>query len=271
LRIAECGFERKPIASLKPLSGLDMKTKNIRTALIIGGGSGMGRAAAAALGNQGVQVFVADLDVAAAQKTLQSPELIKSQGDAFHVDVSQSDSVAALFQTMRERIDRLDLLVHTAAMLGRTVFVEQMTDVDWRQMMGVNLDGMFYVCRETVRWMKEHGTGRIILFSSVASLTPTPGALHYSASKGAVNMMGKTLAREVARYNIRVNVVAPGYIETPMLDGLPEGFSDHIVKKTPLKRLGGPEEIGALVAFLASPEADFFTGQVLSPNGGFVI
>lgn len=84
-------------------------------------------------------------------------------------------------------------------------------------------------------------------------------------------MMGKTLAREVAKYNIRVNVVAPGYIETPMLDGLPEGFSDHIVKKTPLKRLGGPEEIGALVAFLASPEADFFTGQVLSPNGGFVI
>ena len=84
-------------------------------------------------------------------------------------------------------------------------------------------------------------------------------------------MMGRTLAQEVAKHNIRVNVVAPGYIETPMLDGLPEGFSDYIVKKTPLRRLGDPEEIGALVAFLASPEADFFTGQVLSPNGGFVI
>ena len=130
---------------------------------------------------------------------------------------------------------------------------------------------MFYACREGVRWMKEHETGRIILFSSVASLTPTPGALHYSASKGAVNMMGRTLAKEVSRYNIRVNVVAPGYIETPMLDGLPEGFSDYIIKKTPLRRLGEPEEIGALVAFLASPEADFITGQVLSPNGGFVI
>jgi len=102
-------------------------------------------------------------------------------------------------------------------------------------------------------------------------LTPTPGALHYSASKGGVNMMGRTLAKEVARHNIRVNVVAPGYIETPMLEDLPEGFSGYIVKKTPLRRLGEPEEIGSLVAYLASPEADFFTGQVLSPNGGFVI
>ena len=179
--------------------------------------------------------------------------------------------MAGLFRTLKERVDRLDLLVHTAGMLGRTVFIEDMTDEEWRRMMAVNLDGMFYVCREAVRWMKEHRTGRMILFSSVASLTPTPGALHYSASKGAVNMLGRTLAKEVARHNIRVNIVAPGYIETPMLEGLPEGFADFIIKKTPLKRLGKPEEIGALVAFLASPEADFFTGQVFSPNGGFVI
>ena len=84
-------------------------------------------------------------------------------------------------------------------------------------------------------------------------------------------MMGKTLAQEVAKYNIRVNVVASGYIDTPMLRGLPEGFANHILKRTPLKRLGEVEEIAALVAFLASPEADFFTGQVISPNGGLVI
>ena len=179
--------------------------------------------------------------------------------------------MADLFEELKHRMTRLDLLAHTAGILGRTVFVEEMTDAEWRQMMGINLDGMFYVCREAVRWMKDHKTGRIILFSSVASLTPTPGALHYSASKGGVNMLGKTLASEVARHNIRVNVVAPGYIETPMLDGLPDGFSDYVIKKTPIKRLGEPEEIGALVAYLASPEADFMTGQVLSLNGGFVI
>ncbi len=246
-----------------------MKTKKIMNALIIGGGSGMGRAAAMALDQRGIQVFVADLDVAAARETV--AKLSASRGEAFSVDVSRSDSVSGLFQSLRERVDRLDLLVHTAGTLGRTVFVEEMTDAEWRKMMAINVDGMFYACREGVRWMKEYETGRIILFSSVASLTPTPGALHYSASKGAVNMMGRTLAKEVSRYNIRVNVVAPGYIETPMLDGLPDGFSDYVIKKTPLRRLGEPGEIGALVAFLASPEADFITGQVLSPNGGFVI
>jgi len=237
--------------------------------LIIGGGSGMGRSAATALGQRGIQVFVADLDGAAARETLL--DLPAPRGEAFSVDVSRSDSVGALFKALRERVDRLDLLVHTAATLGRTVFVEEMTDEEWRRMMGVNLDGVFYACREAVRWMKDHRTGRIILFSSVASLAPTPGALHYSASKGGVNMLGKTLAKEVSRHNIRVNIVAPGYIETPMLEGLPNGFSDYVNKKTPLRRLGEPEEIGALVAYLATPEADFFTGQVLSPNGGFVI
>jgi 3-oxoacyl-[acyl-carrier protein] reductase len=95
--------------------------------------------------------------------------------------------------------------------------------------------------------------------------------LHYSATKGGINQLGKTLAQEVAKYNIRVNVIAPGYIKTPMLKDLPEGFSDYILKRTPLRRLGELEEIAALVSFLASPEADFFTGQVFSPNGGLVI
>jgi NAD(P)-dependent dehydrogenase (short-subunit alcohol dehydrogenase family) len=121
--------------------------------------------------------------------------------------------------------------------------------------------------------MKDNKTGRIVLFSSVASLTPTPGAIHYSAAKGAVNMFGKTLAVEAAKHNIRVNVIAPGYIETPMMKGMKgmEGFLDSIVKKTPLKRFGQPDEIASLVAYLATDEADFMTGQVISMNGGLVI
>ena len=119
--------------------------------------------------------------------------------------------------------------------------------------------------------MKPLKSGRIVLFSSVASLTPTPGALHYSAAKGGVNMLGKTLAKEVAQHNIQVNIIAPGYIETPMLEKMPEGFLHHILKKTPQGRLGTTTEIAALVAFLASDEAGFFTGQIFSPNGGLVI
>jgi NAD(P)-dependent dehydrogenase (short-subunit alcohol dehydrogenase family) len=193
------------------------------------------------------------------------------EAEARRVDVSNSSSVESLFADLKQRVERLDLLVHSAAILGQTLAIEQMEDKDWHQMISVNLDGAFYCCREAVRWMKPHKTGRIILFSSVASLTPTPGAAHYSAAKGGVNMLGKSLAKEVAKYNIRVNIIAPGYVNTPMLNDLPEGFSETILKRTPLKRFGEVEEIAALVSFLASPEADFFTGQIFSPNGGLVI
>jgi len=231
----------------------------------------MGRAVSLELARQGIQVLVADVQRSAAEETLRLMENPRLRSLAFEVNISRSESVSSLFQSLREKVERLDLLVHTAAILGRTVFVEDMNDEDWQQMVAVNLSGPFYVCREVVRWMKVHQTGRIILFSSVASLTPTPGALHYSAAKGGINMLGKTLAQEVAKDNIRVNVIAPGYIQTPMLEGLPEGFSDYILKRTPLRRLGEVEEIAALVSFLASPDADFFTGQVFSPNGGLVI
>jgi NAD(P)-dependent dehydrogenase (short-subunit alcohol dehydrogenase family) len=231
----------------------------------------MGRAVVTELGRLGIRVFAADLNLAAAEETVRVAQEAGGRAEALMVEVSLSESVASLFETLRHRIDRLDLMVHTAAILGRTDFIEDLDDAEWRRMMAVNLDGAFYCCREAVRWMKVHQTGRIILFSSVASLTPTPGALHYSASKAGVNMLAKTLAMEVSRHNIRVNVIAPGYIKTPMLRNLPEGFSEYILKKTPLKRMGEVGEIAGLVSFLASPEADFFTGQVISPNGGLVI
>ena len=248
-----------------------MKTRPAKTVLITGGGSGMGRAVALELVRQGMRVFVADLNRTAAMETAHMTDDFPGAAQAYEVDISQSESVANLFDELKRKVERLDLLVHTAAILGRTVFIEDLDDEQWRQMMSVNLDGAFYCCRETIRWMKDHQSGRIILFSSVASLTPTPGAVHYSTAKSGINMMGRTLAQEVAKYNIRVNMIAPGYIGTPMLDGLPEGFSDYILKKTPLKRFGEVEEIAGLVSFLASPEADFFTGQVFSPNGGLVI
>ena len=231
----------------------------------------MGRAAALELCRAGLRVFVADLNLEAAQDAVVDGSGLQGQTEACQVDVSDSASVAALFDDLKQRIERLDLLVHCAGILGQTLFIQDLNDEQWHRMMSVNLDGAFYCCREAVRWMKQHRSGRILLFSSVASLIPTPGALPYSTAKGAINMMGKTLAQEVAQYNIRVNVIAPGYIATPMLDELPEGFSEHILRKTPLKRFGEVEEIAALVRFLSSPAADFFTGQVFSPNGGLVI
>jgi len=238
-------------------------TYSCRTALVTGGASGIGRAIVDALAARGTRVFVGDVTDAAC---------VGLAAESFLVDISDSTQVAALFATLRTRCDSLDLLVNGAAILGETTLIEDMTDAQWRRVMSVNLDGTFYCCREAVRWMKEPGRGgRIVNFSSVAGLMPTPGALHYSASKGAVIQLTKTLARETARYNIRVNAVAPGYIRTPMLDAMDASFREQTLHRTPLKRFGTVEEVAGLVAFLASSAADFFTGQVLSPNGGLVI
>ena len=242
-----------------------------RTALVTGGGSGIGRAVVAALGERGVRVFVADIDLARARDAAAEVAKGGREAEAFRLDVSNSAAVAELFGVLRQRCAGLDLLVNGAAVLGETTFIEEMTDEQWRRVMSVNLDGTFFCCREAVRWMKEAGRGRIVNFSSVAGLMPTPGALHYSASKGAVIQLTKTLARETARYNLRVNAVAPGYVQTPMLEAMDESFREQTLRRTPLKRFATPQEIAALVVFLASPDADFFTGQVLSPNGGLVI
>ncbi len=248
-----------------------MQTKETKTALITGGASGIGKAIAQKLSKSGISVYVADLNISQAE--IVADDIIRSGGKAkaFHVDISDSSMVGDFFGQLRGQIERLDLLVIAAGILDRTVFIEEMTDEQWRRMISINLDGTFYCCREAVRWMKEQQSGRIINFSSVAGLTPTPGALHYSVAKGAILQLTRTLAREVARYNIRVNAIAPGYIQTPMLDKMEDKFKEFILKNTPLKRFGTVEEIASLVAFLATPEADFFTGQIFSPNGGLVI
>ena len=248
-----------------------MFTPPVRVALVTGAGSGMGRASARSLARSGREVFLADINLEAVQTVAEEIEAGGGRATAAQADVADPEGVAGLFDMIGRRTPRLDMLVHTAGILGETAFIEDIDAKAWRRMMAVNLDGAFLCARAAVRWMKACGGGRILLFSSVAALTPTPGALAYSAAKGAVNMMGRTLAAEVARHNIRVNVVAPGYVETPMLDGLPSGFARHVRQKTPLKRLGRVEEVAGLVEFLASPEADFFTGQIFSPNGGLVI
>lgn len=248
-----------------------MKTGKVKTALITGGASGMGRVIAQTLARMEIDVYIADIDEKGAGETAAEIQTRGFKANSYCVDVADSESVRTLFQNLRQEADSIDLLVHTAAVMGGTAFLEQITDEDWRRLISVNLDGTFFCCREAVKWMIEKGGGRIILFSSVASLTPTPGAIGYSAAKGGVNMLAKSLAVEAAKHNIRVNVIAPGYIDTPMLDSLPEGFREYIIKKTPLKRLGETEEAAGLAAFLAGPESDFFTGQVFSPNGGLVI
>ena len=149
-----------------------MKTKKVETVLVVGGGSGMGRAVATELCTQGMRVFVADLNQATAEETAQASTCTNGPAEAFQVDVSSSTSVSSLYKRLHEKTERLDLLVHTAGILGRTVFIEDMSDEEWRQMITINLDGVFFCCREAVRWMKAHQTGRIILFNCLILTVP---------------------------------------------------------------------------------------------------
>ena len=241
------------------------------TALVVGAASGIGRAASLRLAKEGVRLFLADLAQDRAADVAKEVANVGGSAEAFAVDASSSSSVAELFVSLREQTERLDLVVNSFGWLDETTFIEDLTDAQWDRMIGTNLSGVFYCCREAVRWMKEHGSGRLVNLASVAALMPTPGALHYSASKGGVVQLTKTLAAEIARHGLRANVVAPGYVKTPMLERMDEGFLEHIQRRTPLRRFADPEEIACLIAFLASPEADYLVGQVLSPNGGLVI
>jgi len=241
------------------------------TALVVGAASGIGRAASLRLAKEGVRLFLADLARDCVADVAKDVRDAGGLAEAFAVDASSSSSVSDLFAALRQQAERLDLVVNSFGWLDETTFIEDLTDTQWDRMVGTNLSGVFYCCREAVRWMKEHGSGRLVNLSSVAALMPTPGALHYSASKGGVVQLTKTLAAEIARYGLRANVVAPGYVKTPMLEKMDEGFLEHIQRRTPLRRFADPEEIAGLIAFLASPEADYLVGQVLSPNGGLVI
>jgi len=184
------------------------------------------------------------------------------------VDVADSSAVATMFDQLKQKTERLDLMVHCSAILGGSSFVEDIQDQKWHRVMSINLEGTFFCCREVVRWMKGTGGGRIVLFSSISSLRPVPGNVLYGITKAGVNMLTKTLAVETAQHNIRVNAIAPGYVNTPMLKGLSEDRVEWALENTPLHRMAIPEEIAGVVSFLASPDADFFTGQILSPNGG---
>lgn len=247
------------------------ETYSCDTALVVGAGSGIGRAIAETLAHDGVSVAVADVNEANARDVASSIRDAGGNCEAFPVDVSDSLGVNRLFDAVQSNWSKLDLLVNSFGILGGMGFLEEIEDAAWSRVMAVNLDGVFYCCRAAVRWMKQHKSGRILNISSVAAQTPTPGALPYSVSKAAVLHLSKTLAQEVAAHNLRVNVIAPGYVATPMLDKLDDTFKAQILKRTPLKRFAKAEEIASLVRFLASPEADFFTGQVFCPNGGLVM
>jgi NAD(P)-dependent dehydrogenase (short-subunit alcohol dehydrogenase family) len=226
-----------------------------RVALVTGGASGIGAATADRLAAGGAKVAVFDLDPAGADVAIQG-------------DVSRSADLDAAVDRVVSELGGLDVLVCCAGVGGRSLPTVDVDDEEWRRVFSVNSDGVFFANRAAIRAMLPRGYGRIVNVASIAGKEGNPPAAAYSASKAAVITMTKSIGKDVAGTGILVNCIAPAVIETPILGGLSKEHLDYMVSRIPLGRVGRPEEVAALICFLASEELSFATGACFDISGG---
>lgn len=237
-----------------------------KVVIVTGAGRGIGAATAKRFLAGGARVVLADLDEGYAAL---GRELSAQGGEAVGIpcDVADGQSVARLFRQVLERYGRVDVLVNNAGVTSDARF-HRMSEAQWDRVMAVDLKSMFYTCQQAVASMLNTGGGAIVNISSVSAQTGNFGQANYSAAKLGVVGLTRTLSTEYAARGIRANAVAPGFILTDMVKTIPEKVVDSLVQTIPMRRGGEPGEIANAVYFLASDEASFITGQVLSVNGG---
>ena len=244
------------------------ENKEIKVALVTGASRGIGRACAIALGKAGFTVAVNyNSNDAAAEEVV---NIIKEAGsDAMKIKANVSDlnEVKAMMREVTKTYGRIDVLVNNAGIV-QDEFVLMMTPDAIDKCLDLNIKGYLYCSQQAALKMFSKKKGCIINMSSVSSKLAVPGQSVYSSTKGAVNSMTATMAKELAPYGIRVNAVAPGFIATDMVDKLPEDKKAQYIEEIPLKRFGRPEEIGDVVAMLASDACSYLTGQVIVLDGG---
>jgi 2-dehydro-3-deoxy-L-rhamnonate dehydrogenase (NAD+) len=236
-----------------------------RHAVVTGGAAGLGFAIAQRLLASGGSVTLWDRDPAALQRAVAQ---LGERARSVQVDVSRHASVQAAVQATRQHAARIDALVNSAGITGPNVKVWEYPVDDWRQVMDVNLTGLFLCCREVVPAMREAGYGRIVNIASVAGKDGNPNASAYSASKAAVIALTKSLGKELADTNVRVNCVTPAAVKTAIFDQMSEQHIQFMLSKIPMGRFGTPEEIAALVAWLCTEDCSFSTGAVFDLSGG---
>jgi NAD(P)-dependent dehydrogenase (short-subunit alcohol dehydrogenase family) len=245
-----------------------------RVAVVTGAGQGIGAACARALGEAGAKVVIAELQEERAQACAAELAKLGIHAEAAPVDVTKSAAVDALTAEVIARHGRVDILVNNAGVARSDMRAEDVTDDHWRFHMEVNVDGLFWCCRAFGRQMLAQGSGSIINIGSMSGLIvnkPQPQSF-YNASKAAVHHLTKSLAAEWAARGVRVNAVAPTYIETPLTTfGIKDNPAMYKVwlEMTPMGRVGQPEEIASAVHFLASDAASLVTGAILVADGGY--
>ncbi len=256
-----------------------MKLKD-RVAIVTGSGRGIGRGIALRLAREGAHVAVCDVNVENAQKVVEEIKGIDGENRtrALRVDVSKESDVEGMVETVTEEIGPIDILVNNAGILVITPAVD-ITEQEWDRVLGINLKGTFLCSKHVARRMMERKTGKIVNIASNAGKRGDRLLAHYCASKFGVIGLTQVFAKELGPFNIHVNAVCPGFIETDMFSVLDQGFGKYLGKtpeqnreefksSVPLGRMGTPDDVGALVAFLASDDADYIQGQSINLCGG---
>ena len=236
-----------------------------QTAIVTGAGSGIGEVIATRLAKAGARVAVADIDESLAQSVAAK---IGGRTFGLHLDVTSVEQVQAAVATVIDFAGSLEILVNNAGIAGRAAPIWEQTDDDWHRVMNLNINAPFYMCRAVLPHMRARGYGRIVNIASIAGKEGNPNMVAYSASKAAVIGLTKSIAKEVATEGICVNAVAPAVIRTRILEQLTPEQVDYMVQRIPMKRTGRPEEVAAVVHFLASRDCSFVTGQCYDASGG---
>jgi 2-dehydro-3-deoxy-L-rhamnonate dehydrogenase (NAD+) len=228
-----------------------------RTALVTGGASGIGAAVVRRLLAEGARVASLDLHAASADDAL-----------AIAGDVSRSQDVEQAVAQVERELGPIDVLVCAAGITGDSLPSLDTSDDEWRRVLAINADGVFFCNRAAARGMAERGYGRIVNVASIAGKEGNPMAVAYSASKAAVIALTKAMGKDLAQTGVLVNCIAPAVIQTPLLDGLSQHHIDYMVERIPMGRLGQVDEVAALVCWLASEECSFSTGATYDISGG---
>ncbi len=236
-----------------------------QTAIVTGAAGGIGETIARRLANAGATVVVADLNLAAGELIAAT---LPNASFALSLDVTSSESCNKFAAAVIARTGRIDVVVNNAGVAGKAAPVWEQSNEDWALCVAVNLTGPFYLCRATLPFMRERKYGRIVNIASIAGKEGNPNMSAYSATKAGLIGFTKSLGKEVALDGICVNCVTPAVVRTKILEQLTPEQIDYMTQRIPMRRTGEPEEIAAVVHFLASPDASFVTSQTYDASGG---
>lgn len=238
-----------------------------KVALITGASRGIGRSISLALAAQGAKIVAVDIDLKATEDFVAELKASGTEAVAVQGNVTASADVDNMIKVAKETFERIDILVNNAG-ITRDGLLLRMKDEDWDAVLDVNLKGAFLCSRAAAKVMSKQRSGRIINIASVVGQMGNAGQANYCASKAGLMGLTRSNARELAKRNVTVNAVAPGFIATDMTDALPENVRQELAAQIPLERLGSADDIANAVLFLASENSGYITGQVIGVNGG---